>query len=68
MWLFSEVYDQESKRGTMDNDADRAKFLDENREAIEASVLEFLKQNPGKNLTYTDMEAIVRSAAKRPQD
>lgn len=68
MWMFAEAYDQESKRGTIDNDADRAKFFDENREAIEAAVLEFQKQNPGKQLSYDDMDAIVRGIAKPSRD
>jgi hypothetical protein len=65
MWMLAEAYDQESKRGTIDNDMERTKFLDENREAIEAEVLEFLKRNPGKQLSYDDMDGIVRTVAAR---
>ena len=65
MWMLAEAYEQESKRGTIDNNAERAKFCDENRAAIEAEVLKFLKQNPGKQLSYDDMDAILRVIAER---
>lgn len=56
----AEGYDQESKRGTLDNDQEMLKHLSENKEEIEARVLQFLKDNPGKQPTYDDMEALVR--------
>jgi hypothetical protein len=64
-WMFADAYDQESKRGTIENDAERAKFFDQNREAIEAQLLEHIKRNPGKQVTLDDVDAIVRATAKR---
>lgn len=60
IWRIAESYDQESKRGTLDNDEEMLSHLSDNREQIEAKLLKFIKENPGKELTYEEIDKIVR--------
>jgi len=56
----AEEYDQKSKEGTLDNDQEMLKRFSENKNEIETKIAEYLKKNPGKKLTYDEIDRIAR--------
>ena len=61
MYRFAEAYDQERKRGTLDNDEDMSRHLDENKEAIAKKLSEWRKENPDAEVSFDVMRQIARS-------
>jgi hypothetical protein len=60
MARIAEKYDQQSKEGTLDNDQEILKHLSKNKDIIDAKILEHIKENPDKKLTYDEIDKIVR--------
>lgn len=56
----AEAYDQQSKEGTFHNDQEMLKHLSENEDEIKTKIAEYIKEHPGKKLTYDEIDKIVR--------
>jgi len=56
----AEEYDQQSKKGTLNNDQEMLKHFSENKEEIETKIAGYIKKNPDKKLTYDEIDKIVR--------
>ena len=67
MFLVAEAYDQERKRGTLDNNEEMLRHLSENKEEIEARVMQYLKDHPGATLTFNVMEELIREEDRKKE-
>lgn len=56
----AEGYDQQNKEGTLDNDRKMLKHLSKNKDEIARKIAEYTEKNPGKILTYDEIDRIVR--------
>ena len=56
----AEEYDQESKRGTLENDSELKNFLEKNPEYLNEQMKKWGKENPDKELTFSVIDALAR--------
>lgn len=56
----AEGYDQLSKRGTLENDAERLEFHEKNPNHLKEKLEKWREQNPDKQLTYDVIDALAK--------
>ena len=56
----AESYDQESKKGTLENDAERSKFMKANPDYLKDQMKKWQEQNPGQQITYDVIDALAK--------
>ena len=56
----AESYDQETKKGTLENDAERAKFLQDNPDYLKLKMRKWQEQNPNQQMTYDIIDGLAK--------
>jgi hypothetical protein len=59
----AEGFEQLARRGTVTNDRDLAMFLKNNDALVAQAILEYQTQNPGKEINFDTIDAIVKTLA-----
>ena len=67
MYRFAEAYDQERKRGTLDNDEDFMRHYQESKAPIDEKLAEWIKEHPGEHPSYDVMQQLVRSVPMKAE-
>gem|GEM_PF-2280798 len=60
MTQIAEQYDQQSKRATLENDAELSKFLDDNPEYLQQKMKKWQEENPGKEFTFDVIDFLAK--------
>jgi hypothetical protein len=68
MAKIAEEYDQQSKRGTFENDTELAAYLENNPEYFKEQVKIWIEAHPDKKLTYDVLDALARGREVREKE
>lgn len=70
-YLFAQIaeqYDQESKRGTLENDEERIEHLEKNPEYLMTQTQRWKEENPDKEMTFDVLDALATGRIIRESD
>lgn len=59
-FLWAESYDQERKKGKLENDGDLIKHVEDNKDEIQQKLAQYLKDHPETNMDYDTIDKIVK--------